>query len=186
MVGVAVAVGIAIQQTRSGRKQRQQDRQDARADRSHKAAFTIATGINNLDQAIVTWLAKPEDAAALTGAYNENAQAIGAQSMELTDKDLQARVLTHLQLVSLLVGDARQYAAQSARQSGMTEENYLLRIQVQKLEELAGIENDHANAIRAAIEAHVNEQALPTYQRLPPDIRERLQRLPHPSDSPTY
>ena len=106
VVGVAAAVGIAIIQTRSGRKQRQQDRQDARADRSHKAAFTIATGINNLDQAIVTWLAEPEDAAALTGAYIENAQAIGAQSMELTDKDLQARVLTHLQLVSLLVGDA--------------------------------------------------------------------------------
>jgi Excreted virulence factor EspC, type VII ESX diderm len=66
----------------------------------------------------------------------------------------------------------------------MTEENDQLRVQAQKLRELAGIVNEHANAIRAAIEAHVNEQALPTYQRLPPDIRERLQRLVHPSDSP--
>jgi hypothetical protein len=175
---------------RATSNQWQRDRQDARSDRSHQAASTIADAINSLEQEIVTWRAKPEDAESLTHAYNMNSQRIGVQSMALTDMDLKARVLHHVQLVAALVLDARKYAEQFAGQ-GMTEKNDRLRLQA---EGLADTENRHANAVRMSLEAHVTENPLPAYQPLPlSDMAALLAWQPPyempvwqpPSDSPT-
>jgi hypothetical protein len=119
-----------------GRRQAQQDRAASRADRSHRAAMSIAEDLAALEEAIAVWKAAAEQVtrARVTGSGNVQQPAVLGQAMTqasrrasemriafntfsrsatvdsfgLTDGDLRARVRAHTRLAGLLCVIAEQ------------------------------------------------------------------------------
>ena len=96
---------------RAGQQQWQRDRGDARTDRSHRAAMSIAQAIARLEEAVVAWPAHRNDTIDLAAAYNAMAREAAVQSMALTDETLRSRVRNHVELAGRLVAVAQSSVA---------------------------------------------------------------------------
>lgn len=131
---------------RAGHRQWQRDRSDSQAERSHQAALALAEAVAGLDEAVVTWEARPADADALRRAFNLFSRTAAVQSIALSDDTLRRRVRTHLELVgrfAALAGTIPQATA------------------------LIPAVRRHTDALIEALDAHVNRKALPLYQAPP-------------------
>jgi hypothetical protein len=134
---------------RAGRKQWLRDRADVRIERSRQAAMLIAEAIGGLEQEVVAWQAKRQDTVSLTAAFNTTVRAIAVQSMALTDPVLRERVQNHSQLAGRLVAIATASVNSPFPPSMMDPERR------------------HADAVVAALEAHVQELPPPAYNPPP-------------------
>lgn len=168
-----------------GRRQARQDRSDARTERSHQAALSVAHEIATLQEAVVAWKVAAGGAAQagardvrnvqraaaigqsmtdaaravseLRGAFNEFSRSSIVQCIGLTDDNLRARVRDHARLAGLLCSVAENGGVPGP----------LLSETVQR----------HADAVLDAIDAHVNGRSLPRYAPLPPLEVNRAQEL---------
>lgn|SRR5258708_6647240 len=110
VLGAGVIGGIAsgMYVLRAGRQQWQRDRDDARTERSHRAAMSIAEAVARLEEAVVAWQVARHDTIGLTSTYNEAARSVAVQSMALTDGDMRSRVQNHVQLAGRLIAVAQK------------------------------------------------------------------------------
>ena len=132
---------------RAGHAQWQRDREDARTDRSHQAAMSIAGAVGEMEQAIGTWQANPTDQAeiaALLNTFNAFSRGVAIESLALTDDELRSRVRAHQTFVGVL--------GKLAQQGGTAGPP------------LAGQVRRHADVVLDAIAAHVHGQPLPPYE----------------------
>jgi hypothetical protein len=131
---------------RAGHRQWQRDREDARTDRSHAAAMTIAESVVRLWEAVTAWQST-RDYSAFAPAYNTFSRTIAAQSLWLTDDDLGQRVR-----------DLQELAAVFGRGASLGESSaFPPTVQVR----------DCTDALADALKAHVHGEPLPPYQSPP-------------------
>lgn len=144
MVGGIVGGWFALVAVRS---QWRRDRAEARADRSHQAALSIADAIPSMEVALVTWSVGQSSSVALRTAFNAFSGTAAVQSIALTDSALRQRVRIHVELLSRVATLAETAPANAAA--------------------LVWTARLHANAVIEALEAHYNDAALPSYRPLP-------------------
>jgi hypothetical protein len=129
------------------RSQWKRDRADARADRSHQAALSIAESVTDVEEVLVAWSAGQADQRRLRAAFNSFSRTAAVQTMALTDDSLRQRVRAHVQLLMRVALLAEKSPAGSV---ALTESA-----------------RRHADALIEALEAHYTDTALPPYQPLP-------------------
>ena len=140
IVGGAVGGWLAIL---AARRQWERDQATSRASRSHEAAMSIAGAVDSVQEALIDWLADPDDPAALRRAYNSSSRTVGMQSMALADPELRVRVKWFM--------DQFAEIARLAVEDG---------VKARSRGEL--LDHDTRDLLRA-LEAHSNGQALPLY-----------------------
>jgi len=148
-VGGSVVGGIVggLFVLRAAQRQRERDRDDARAIRSHQAALAIADAMAALIVAVSTWK-QDHDWDSLAAAFNTYSRTVGVQRLALIDPELRRRVQNQTPLTAAFLNVAAKGGG-AAPQSADT----VLR---------------HSNAVIPALGAHVSDEALPPYQ--PPDL----------------
>jgi hypothetical protein len=149
----------------AGERQWKRDRADARIERSHQAAMSIADAIARLEEQVVAWQANQQDTVSLTAEFNATARNIVVQSMALIDPAVRVRVQIHAQLAGRLVAVAQSSVGSPFPASMMIPERR------------------HADAVIAALEAHVQDQVLPAYR--PPPLTDAIALLSY-QPSPEY
>jgi hypothetical protein len=127
-------------------RQSERDRQNARLDRSHDAAFAILAAVAALGEAVTTWKRQSDQDrwAQLAALFNAYSQAVVVQGVALADPELRDRVKNQTQLTIDFLNVAWK-GGTSAPQ-------------------LADIALQHAGALVEALDAHVNGKELPPYK----------------------
>ena len=136
------------------RQQWQRDREDARRDRSERAAQAIADTLASMDAAVVLWQANQSDTEPLRLAYGDCARVVRVQGMTLGDQALRDQLNNHMRLTSIFVNTAIKGGG-AARAVSETVRR-------------------HTVAVISALEAHVSGQPLPAYEALDTTDRNAL------------
>ena len=164
VVGGIVGGWFAIMAVRG---QWKRDRADARAERSHQAAMSIAESVASMEEALVAWAAGESSLVALRAAFNAFSRTAAVQSIALSDSALRQRVRRHVELLARVATIAESTPANAAA--------------------LVPTARRHASAVIEAVDAHCNDAALPWYQPLPLNDAAGLigwqpARIPKPGD----
>jgi hypothetical protein len=144
VVGGIVGGWLALVAVRS---QWRRDRADARADRSHNAAMSIAEAVASMEEALVAWGAGQSSLAALRAAFNTFSRTAAVQSIAVTDSVVRQRVRRHVELLARVATLAETQPPAAA--------------------ELIPTSRCHTDAVIDALTAHYNDAALPAYRPLP-------------------
>jgi hypothetical protein len=130
------------------------ERETSRLDRSHQAAATAIAGISELERAIVAWQKGEIDADALREAKNFFEVSILVPITALTDADLSNRVGNHRKLVWRLDEAVRKQPTMA-----------------RALSETVRYDTD---VVVPALQAHIRDEPLPSYEAPPLDDAVRL------------
>jgi hypothetical protein len=131
----------------AARGQWRRDRADARAERSHQAAMSIAEAVASTEVALVAWSARESTLVALRAAFNAFSTTATVQSIAVTDSAVRQRVRRHVELL-VRVAILAETAPGTA-------------------DALIPTARRHAGAVIEALQAHYNDAALPSYRPLP-------------------
>jgi hypothetical protein len=138
----------------AGRRQWQRDLEDARRDRSERAAQAIGDALASMDAAVVLWQENQKDTEPLHLAYGDCARTVRVQAMALSDQALRDRLDRHMRLTSIFADTAIRGGGAALA--------------------LSETVRRHTVAVISALEAHVSAQPLPAYENLDTTDRNAL------------